>query len=121
MFTFTDAIDQRHSMTKYVRSISNGFLYALEACLVNLELPQNWTIYLFGCLQLGELWSSALLFLGLFQFYIKLFEVSFPKYVLLKILFTLLMLLQKVIFMIINIFHRAKVWRECFYYVLTWS
>ena len=30
--------NQRPNVSKYVRSVSNGFLYALEACLVNLEL-----------------------------------------------------------------------------------
>ena len=37
------------------RKISDGFLYALEACLVNLELPPK----LFICSDvLGDLWSS---------------------------------------------------------------
>ena len=27
------------SVFKYVGNVSNGFLYALETCLVNLELP----------------------------------------------------------------------------------
>ena len=27
------------NVSKYVRSVSSGFLYALEASLVNLELP----------------------------------------------------------------------------------
>ena len=35
---------------KYVRIISHGFLYALEASLVNLELPLN----LFICLPASE-------------------------------------------------------------------
>ena len=61
-------------MAKYVRSVSNGFLYALEACLANLELPYK----LFICSDtLGELWSSAFLFLGLLYFYIKFFEIFF--------------------------------------------
>ena len=30
---------QRPNVSKYARSVSNGFLLALEACLVNLELP----------------------------------------------------------------------------------
>ena len=30
---------QRPNVSKYVRIVSNGFLYALEASLVNLELP----------------------------------------------------------------------------------
>ena len=30
---------QRPNVSKYTRSVSNGFLCALEACLVNLELP----------------------------------------------------------------------------------
>ena len=30
---------QRPNVSKYVRIVSNGFLYALEAILVNLELP----------------------------------------------------------------------------------
>ena len=30
--------NQRPNVSKYVRSVSNGFLYALEAGLVNLEL-----------------------------------------------------------------------------------
>ena len=30
---------QRPNVSKYARSVSNGFLCALEACLVNLELP----------------------------------------------------------------------------------
>lgn len=50
---FTDLIDKGHPTTKYVRSV----LAALK------------TIYLFGCLQLGELWSTAFLFLGLLYFY----------------------------------------------------
>ena len=36
---FTDVIDKGHPMTKYVRILSNGFPYALKACLVILELP----------------------------------------------------------------------------------
>ena len=43
------------NVSKYVRSVSDGLLYALEDCLVNLELPQK----LFICSDvLGELWSS---------------------------------------------------------------
>ena len=30
---------QRPNVSKYARSVSEGFLYALEACLVNLESP----------------------------------------------------------------------------------
>ena len=30
---------QRPNVSKYVRIVSSGFLYALEASLVNLELP----------------------------------------------------------------------------------
>ena len=30
---------QRPNISKYARSVSDGVLYALEACLVNLELP----------------------------------------------------------------------------------
>ena len=30
---------QRPNVSKYVRSVSNGFLYALEACLLSSELP----------------------------------------------------------------------------------
>ena len=30
---------QRPNVSKYDRTVSNGFLCALEACLVNLELP----------------------------------------------------------------------------------
>ena len=30
---------QQPNVSKYTRSVSNGFLSALEACLVNLELP----------------------------------------------------------------------------------
>ena len=30
---------QRPNVSKYARSVSDGFLCALEACLVNLELP----------------------------------------------------------------------------------
>ena len=29
---------QRPNVSKYTRSVSDGFLYTLEACLVNLEL-----------------------------------------------------------------------------------
>ena len=39
------------NVSKYVRIVSNRFLYALEAFMVNLGLP-----YLFG--NLGEIWSS---------------------------------------------------------------
>ena len=35
---------QRPNVSRYARSASNGFLYALEACLVNLELPKNQSI-----------------------------------------------------------------------------
>ena len=46
---------QRSIVSKYARSVSDGFLYALEACLVNLELSYE----LFICPDvLGELWSS---------------------------------------------------------------
>ena len=30
---------QRLNVSKYDRNVSDGFLYALEACLDNLELP----------------------------------------------------------------------------------
>ena len=30
---------QQPNICKYARSVSDGFHYALEACLVNLELP----------------------------------------------------------------------------------
>ena len=40
---------QRPNVSKYTRSVSDGFLYTLGACLVNLELSLK-TIYLFGCL-----------------------------------------------------------------------
>ena len=35
----SDRGTQRPNRPKYVRSALNGFLYALEACWVNLELP----------------------------------------------------------------------------------
>jgi len=35
---------QRPNVSRYARSAWNGFLYALEACLVNLELPWNQSI-----------------------------------------------------------------------------
>ena len=41
---------QRTNVSKYARSVSNGFLSALEACLVNLELPLK-TIDLFRYLR----------------------------------------------------------------------
>ena len=42
-------------VSKYVRSVSNGFLQAFVACLVILKLPQKLVI----CSDvLGELWSS---------------------------------------------------------------
>ena len=50
-----DRGNQRPNVSKYVRSVSDGLLYALEDCLVNLELPQK----LFICSDvLRELWSS---------------------------------------------------------------
>ena len=43
------------NVSKFVRSVSDGFLCTLEACLVNLEFP----LKLFFCSGvLGELWSS---------------------------------------------------------------
>ena len=39
-------------------SVSNGFRYALEACLVNMGLPK--TIYLFGCLRRSLVVSKVL-------------------------------------------------------------
>ena len=46
---------QRPNVSKYARSVSDGFPYALEACLVTLELPEK----RFICSDvLGELWSS---------------------------------------------------------------
>ena len=46
---------QRRNVATHAWSVSNGFHCALEACLVNLELPQK----LFICLDvLGELWLS---------------------------------------------------------------
>ena len=46
--TSEDRGTQRPNVSKYVRSVSDGLLYALEDCLVNLELPQK-AFYLFGC------------------------------------------------------------------------
>ena len=46
---------QRRNVSTHAWSVSNGFHCALEACLVNLELPQKLFIYLDV---LGELWSS---------------------------------------------------------------
>ena len=44
---------QQPNVSKYARSVSNGFLCALEACLVNWELPK---LKLFICSDvLGEL------------------------------------------------------------------
>ena len=33
---------QRPNVSKYARSVSDGFLYALEACLVNWSFPKNY-------------------------------------------------------------------------------
>ena len=46
---------QRRNVSTHAWSVSNGFHCALEACLVNLELPQKIFIFLDV---LGELWSS---------------------------------------------------------------
>ena len=44
---------QRSNVSKYVRSVSNCFLYALEACLVNLELSYKLLLY---SEFVGEVW-----------------------------------------------------------------
>ena len=41
---------QRPNVSKNARSVSDGFLYPLGACLFNLKLLLK-TIYLFGCLR----------------------------------------------------------------------
>ena len=41
---------QRPKVSKYARSVSYGFLCALEACLVNFLVALK-VIYLFGCLK----------------------------------------------------------------------
>lgn len=38
-------------LSKYVRVVSNGFLYALKVYLVNLELPKQLFLNLFQCLR----------------------------------------------------------------------
>ena len=51
-----DNCTQRPDVSKYVRSVSNGFLQAFVACLVILKLPQKLVV----CSDvLGELWSSC--------------------------------------------------------------
>ena len=63
---------QRPNVSKYTRSVSDGFLYTLEACLVNLELSLK-TIYLFGCLR-GTLVVTKVL--G--GFFVSSESVSYP-------------------------------------------
>ena len=46
---------QRPNVSKYARSDWDGFLYVLEACLVNLELP--WKLFICSDV-LGELWLT---------------------------------------------------------------
>ena len=63
---------QRPNVSKYARSVSDGFFYALEACLVNLELPEK----LFICLDvLVKLWSSRSVF-G--DFFVSSESLSYP-------------------------------------------
>ena len=42
---------QRQNVPNYLRSDTNGYLHALEICLVNLELWPLKTIYLFRCVK----------------------------------------------------------------------
>ena len=52
-FIFQKKKLSRGLLSKYARSVSDGFFHALEACLVNLELPEK----LFICLDvLVKLW-----------------------------------------------------------------
>ena len=68
---------QRPNVSKYARSVSDGFPYALEACLVTLELPEK----RFICSDvLGELWSS------------RKFQVAFSSHP--KVLATLMGLVE---------------------------
>ena len=54
-FSISGAPNARMFSNAVRQKISDGFLYALEACLVNLELPPK----LFICSDvLGDLWSS---------------------------------------------------------------
>ena len=64
---------QRPNVSKYTRSVSDGFLYTLEACLVNLELSLKKTIYLFGCLR-GTLVVTKVLV----GFFVSSERVSYP-------------------------------------------
>ena len=50
----SDRRTQRPTFSKHVRSVSNSFLWAFKACLVNLELPFNLFI---ASDVLRELWS----------------------------------------------------------------
>ena len=63
---------QRPNVSKYTRSVSDGFLYTLRACLVNLELSLK-TIYLFGCL--GGTLVVTQVFSG---FFVSSESVSYP-------------------------------------------
>ena len=58
--------------SKYARSVSDGFLYTLEACLVNLELFLK-TIYLFGCLR-----GTLVVKKALGGFFFSFESVSYP-------------------------------------------
>ena len=63
---------QRPNVPKYTRSVSDGFLYTLGACLVNLELSLK-TIYLFGCL------GRTLVVTEVFgRFFVSSESVSYP-------------------------------------------
>ena len=63
---------QRPNVSKYTRSVSDGFLYTLGACLVNLELSLK-TIDLFGCL------GGTLVVTEVFgRFFVSPQSVSYP-------------------------------------------
>ena len=70
--TFKHALTVDNTRAPKDRMLPNGFFYALEACLVNLELPEK----LFICLDvLVKLWSSRSVF-G--DFFVSSESLSYP-------------------------------------------
>ena len=64
---------QRPNVSKYARSVSDGFHHPLEACLVNFGAALK-TIYLFGCFTRGTLDETKVL--G--GFFVSSENVSYP-------------------------------------------
>ena len=47
------------NVSKYARNVSDGFLYALEACLVHLDCPKNVLSVRMSLISLGGFFVSS--------------------------------------------------------------